>query len=372
MSGPVVSVLMAACNAEAFLTEAVESVLGQGFGDLEFIAIDDGSTDGTSTILSDYARRDSRVHLLRNESNVGLARSLNRGLDLARGQYVARQDADDISLPDRLGTQVAFMDGHADVDICGSWLREIGAAAPVVREYARDDAHLRCELLFRSPLAHPTVMLRREALARHGLRYDEAFLYAQDYALWTAAAPHVGFANIPEPLVLYRVHPLGASVRKHEEQDAYASRVRRAGLARFGGDFSEGEFRLHDVIGARAHQGSRETVKAAEGWLRKLQDINARLKAYPEPAFAHVLAEEWRYLCDRASYRGLGAGLWALRTYFASPLSSQRPRGLRAGWKAACWLTHGLPGRRTRERIRKAPSANVSGPPKNGAERGAP
>jgi glycosyltransferase involved in cell wall biosynthesis len=340
MNAPVVSVVMAAYNAEAFLAEAINSILAQTFTDFEFIIVDDGSTDDTGELLACYAAREPRISVVSNHTNLGLARSLNCGLEAARGRYIARQDADDVSLPHRLEKQVAFMDNHAEVGVCCSWVKEIGLAAGT-RRYYSDDAELRSALLFRCPLAHPAVIMRRDILARHDLRYDESLRQSQDYQLWARTAPHVRFASIAEPLVLYRVHSRSTTQQRQDQQHADAARVRRGLLEEMGGAFTEEEFQLHEAIGSRAFSCSRNFVRRAEAWFCKLRETNREQHAYPEPAFSRVLADEWHYVCDRNSYRGFMEGLWSLKSYFASPLSLRRPRTWRNWLKTACWLRHG-------------------------------
>ena len=125
---PKISVVMPAYNAENYIREAIDSILAQTFRDFEFLIIDDGSTDHTVEIIRSYS--DSRIRLYQNERNMGVAATLNRGLDLARGEYIARMDADDISLPERFAKQAAYMDAHPDVAVCGSNIILFSEGAP--------------------------------------------------------------------------------------------------------------------------------------------------------------------------------------------------------------------------------------------------
>ena len=119
-TAPMVSVLMAVYNAEKYLTEAVESILVQTFADFEFLIIDDGSVDGSAAILEDYAESDERVKVIHNSENLGLTKSLNIGLKLTQGKFIARIDADDVAVPERFEKQITFMDDHPDIGVCGS------------------------------------------------------------------------------------------------------------------------------------------------------------------------------------------------------------------------------------------------------------
>jgi glycosyltransferase involved in cell wall biosynthesis len=205
MKIPKVSVVMSVYNGERYLCESVDSILSQTFTDLEFIIIDDGSTDETWAILNRYT--DPRLVLLRNKSNIGLAASLNRALAIARGRYVARQDADDFSFPPRLERQVAFLDAHPSVGIVGTGrvtVSESGEATNVYHMPASDD-RIRAWLLRRSPFCHGTVMVRYHLLCDAG-GYRPEFWVAQDYDLWLRLAERCEMANLPEVLYAYRSH----------------------------------------------------------------------------------------------------------------------------------------------------------------------
>src|SRR5437899_2426865 len=206
MPAPRVSFLMAVYDGEKYLEEAIRSVLNQTFHDFEFIVINDGSTDGTAEIIERYRRADDRIRAYEQRHH-GLVATLNRGLELAQGEYVARMDADDVSFPERLATQVAFMSAHPEVGICGTWVETMGVPSGNVQRYPTDDATIRSWLLFESVLAHPSVVMRRELLAKAGLYYDVACIHAEDYDLWVRAARHTALANIPEVLLRYRMHP---------------------------------------------------------------------------------------------------------------------------------------------------------------------
>lgn len=206
-SAPRVSVLMPVYNGEPYVKEAVASILNQTFTDYEFIVVDDGSTDETWSILESYAV-DPRIRLIQNEINLGLARSLNRALAMARGEYVARMDADDVSRPNRLATQVAFLDNHRSIGVVGSTVQIVDAGGSLGRVLSRPptDALIRWSLCFQTPLAHPSVLMRKAVLDRVG-GYNDALLANQDRDLWHRLSALTRFANLKVPLLLYRKHP---------------------------------------------------------------------------------------------------------------------------------------------------------------------
>jgi len=224
VSVPAVSVLMSVHNGAPWVRDAVASVLAQTAGDLELIVIDDGSTDATSELLA--AVRDSRVRIERR-AHAGLTRALNRALALARALLVARLDADDIALPERLALQRAFLGSHPDVGLLGTGAREVDEAG---REVARirppeDDATIRRVLIRRNPFVHSAVMMRRTLVERAG-GYDETLPVAQDYDLWMRLSRLARLANLPEPLVVRRLLPGRVTAVRDAERLGAEARVR--------------------------------------------------------------------------------------------------------------------------------------------------
>lgn len=216
---PRVSVLMPVYNGERYLRKAVESILNQTFTDFEFIIVDDGSTDNTWQILQGYVANEPRIVLVRNETNIGLAGSLNKGLGLARGEYISRMDADDVSLPERLAAQVAFLDEHPEVGVVGCAVHLIDAdGSPMrVRRYPTMHGSILWALCFHTPLAHPTVVFRKAVVERVG-GYDAASLANEDRDLWQRLSSVTRFANLPQVYLLYRRHPDKVSRRYAEVQ----------------------------------------------------------------------------------------------------------------------------------------------------------
>ena len=194
---------MSVYNGERYLREAIDSILNQTFTDFEFIVIDDCSIDATWAILSSYA--DPRIRLVQNKENIGLTRSLNRGLALAQGEYIARMDADDISLPDRFERQVVFLSTCPDVGLLGvGWcnLKSNGERKEFISP-PTSDLVIRWFLLFSTMLAHPGVMFRKNLVNKVGT-YNEKIRFAQDYELWCRMAQFTKLANLSEPLLLLR------------------------------------------------------------------------------------------------------------------------------------------------------------------------
>lgn len=218
-----VSVLMPVYNAEKYLREAIDSILNQTISDYEFLIIDDGSTDSTADIVKSYS--DNRIKFIQNEKNEGLIYTLNKGLDLCQGQYIARMDGDDISLPDRFEKQVAYLDHFRGVSILGCAFSYIGTPHEI--HFPRDDERIRIRLLECSPIVHPGVMMRASVLKDLNLRYDSRFKHAEDYQLWTQCAMKgLELGNLDDVLLQYRQHENQISVSKQTEQESIKSSIK--------------------------------------------------------------------------------------------------------------------------------------------------
>lgn len=220
MTAPRVTVLMSVHNGEAFVAEAVDSILRQTFRDFELLAIDDGSTDTTADILDRYD--DSRVRVLRNEENIGLTRSLNLGLAAARGEFVARQDADDLSEPERLACQVAFLDENGDVALVGAQGRGVDDDGKFFSlsgwPKSTSSLAIRWQLMFDSPFVHTAVMFRRRVVWQILGGYNETFRASQDFELWSRMAERYNLRNLPDELIVFRARRDSVS-RLYKDED---------------------------------------------------------------------------------------------------------------------------------------------------------
>lgn len=223
---PKVSVILPVYNGEKYVREAVESVLDQTFPDFELIIIDDGSTDATSEILDRFS--DSRIARLRNEKNFGLVGSLNKGLGESRGEFIARMDADDVSLPERFEKQVAYLVAHPEIGVLGTAIlqtdnRGQGIAAVVLPE--THEAILR-EMLSGLAVAHPTVMARRQVVLAAG-GYNPNFGDAEDTELWSRLIFRTRFANLSQVLHRHRLHNQSVTSRQFLERDRLSRQIRK-------------------------------------------------------------------------------------------------------------------------------------------------
>lgn len=220
---PKVSVIMPAYNCVAYIQESVNSILTQTFRDFEFIIIDDCSTDGTLDYLKSIT--DPRVMLISKPLNTGYTVSLNKGLELAKGDYIVRMDADDISLPQRIEKQVAFMEANPAIICAGSSYKIIPGETLITARQSPDELLL--DLIISNPLAHPSVILRAETIKKHHITYDKRYEPAEDYKMWTVLSKYGKLANLSEVLLHYRVHKKQVSVTSMAKQKKSAQAIAR-------------------------------------------------------------------------------------------------------------------------------------------------
>lgn len=239
----VVSVVMPVYNCRQYIAESINSILAQTFTEFEVIIIDDCSTDGTYEYLQSLS--DKRIRLIRKEINSGYTISLNMGLSMARGKYIARMDGDDISLPHRFAKQVAFLEENKDVIVLGSGYRIIDSEKCWIPA-ALTHSDIVAGMLEYSPLAHPSVMLRSSVLKENGISYDHQYEPAEDYKLWTVLHQYGKIANLTDILLLYRQHAAQTSVVRAERQRLITSLIRQELTITISS--SDPEFKKHKLL----------------------------------------------------------------------------------------------------------------------------
>ena len=288
-------------NGEKYIAQAIDSVLSQSFRDFELIVIDDGSTDKSAEIVGSYS--DKRVRYVANQVNLGLASARNRAIEVANSDYLAWLDSDDISLPDRLNKQVALLDRHPGIGLCGTWVRTLGLGSEQIWQYPSDPMFVRARMLFDDPLATSAAMVRRSCLAMDGLRFDARFPPAEDYDLWERISRNSGVCNIAEVLTLYRVHPNQISTIKHEQQKKSVWEIQLRLLRQLHLAPSEEERSLHLDLGVGWNFPTDEVqLDLTEDWLNKLANANDKNTVFPRDGFRAVLAERW-FLSNLAAIR---------------------------------------------------------------------
>lgn len=212
---PAISVVMPVYNASQFLKLAIDSILGQTYTDFELIIINDGSTDDTDAIINSYTDKRIKYHI--NSVNLGIVQTLNKGIDLALGKYLARMDADDIALPERFEKQHQLMDQNPEIAVCGSQAFNINDSGIKTgnNNFPVSDKEIKAQLLFHNTFIHPTTFFQTEVIKKY--KYHPTYQYAEDYFLFAQIATNHQVANHPDPLLLYRVHELNTTATKAKE-----------------------------------------------------------------------------------------------------------------------------------------------------------
>jgi len=303
ISSPTISVLLPVRNAAYFIDEAMESILGQSEPDLEVVAINDGSTDDTAERLKAWTSRDDRCRVF-HSNGLGPAGALNVALLHAQGSLLARMDADDISLPGRLASQRALFEKKPRLVVCGTWARTFGDAGSHTWRHPINDGAIRARLIFDSPLVHPSVMLRRCALASLQPLYRSEFGRAEDYDLWERLQ-HLGeMENIPQVLLRYRTHPAQVTVTARSDSEAGAAKVRRRILQVWWPESTVDEQNWHHSFCANLLSPTRETLDAAERWLQRLSKHHKRDRIATEREWRSVIAMKWWEACRHCRILG--------------------------------------------------------------------
>ncbi|GGD75538.1 glycosyltransferase family 2 protein [Paenibacillus nasutitermitis] len=282
-----ISVLMPVYNSIRYIDEAVNSILRQTYKDFEFLIIDDCSSDGTLEYLQNL--KDRRIRLITHAQNKGLVYSLNEGLDLAKGEYIARMDGDDISAPLRFERQLLYMKQNPEVGVLGTFMTFLHNGL----HHPKPESHeeICCWQLFYCCFVHPTVFMRSSVLKQNDIRYDPDFLHAEDYEIWNQLAAVTRLANLPEYLLSYRIHPNQVSTSYLQIQNETADRVRIKQLNKLGIVPTEEEFTIHKQFlqyGIPVYDFN--LYSKALAWAEKLLEHNLRKGIYHQATLNSLLS----------------------------------------------------------------------------------
>ncbi len=307
MNTPMISVVMPVYNGEKYLREAIDSILNQTYTDFEFIILNDGSTDRTEEIILSYS--DPRIVYVNNEKNLQIVKTLNKGIGLAKGEYVARMDADDISLPERFEKQIALMISRPDIDVCGTWYKTFGEKG-YLQKLPTQDEQIKVDLLFYTSLAHPSVMMKKSIFDQH--KYPENFPKAEDYALWIGLAGKFKFANIPESLLHYRLHPKQTGIEYSDMQKKSALKALSVLLNKFDSNISQASIAVHEHLFLK----QRVPLEMTEKWLRDIIKTNSKIHFFDDSALKKSLFFIW--MSQAFSQTANGMSNW--RQFYFSPI----------------------------------------------------
>lgn len=296
-----VSVVMPVYNAEKYVAEAIQSIINQQYKEFEFIIINDGSTDSSLDIIKDYEAKDHRIKVISRE-NKGLVASLNEGINLAKGKYIVRMDADDISLSDRITRQVSFMERNPRVGVCGAWIESFGDNIKRhVHKLSADDSLLKTQLIFSPCFAHPSVIIRKSVLIENNILYDERFKHIEDYALWVQLSKVTKFSNIQDILLRYRISDSNITkvankdfLHRFQTSKAIFDQVLNslAIINNEKGNHIHYTLALNDRI-----KVSEYTHKEFETYLNKIISANNKLGSFNKKDLNKVLGKRWLWVC---------------------------------------------------------------------------
>lgn len=287
---PLVSVLMPVYNAENFLKEAIDSILCQSYKNFEFIIINDGSTDKSLNIIKSY--KNKRIKLINHKTNKGLIFSLNEGIKIAKGKYIVRMDADDISLKNRIRIQTKYMESHPKIGICGTWIETFGSGSSIW-ETSKNSDYIKTRMLMESSIAHPSVIIRKNALLDNNLFYRKDYIHAEDYDLWVRAADIFPVTNIQQTLLRYRVHKDQIGKLHKTRQNVSSMKVRTNQLNKLGIKPNKIEKKIHLNIGEWRGAKTRKELFEMKKWIEKIYFSNKKTKRYNEKILRKLLTERW-------------------------------------------------------------------------------
>ncbi|HQD08740.1 MAG TPA: glycosyltransferase [Flavihumibacter sp.] len=289
---PLISVVMPAYNAAQYILESIESVLSQSYRHFELLVIDDGSTDNTADIIRSV--NDDRIKLVANDQNHGIIFTLNRGIALANGKYIARLDSDDLAMPTRFEKQVRFMEENPKAGACGTYFKVIDKEGKTLQQVKFPSAprDAKTYLLLHNCFCHSSVMMRTD-LAK-ALKYADEYLVCEDHELWHRISQVTEIANVPEYLTAYRIHGNNISTTKREIMFNSLKMLNRKMLTDIGMIFSEEELTLHSAMLTYQHQvfdGIK--LDALDNWIIKLYDFFRKHPALNEKVMIRIAIKRW-------------------------------------------------------------------------------
>ncbi len=287
---PRVSAVLAVYNGEKYIRETIESIINQTFSDFELIIINDCSIDNTETILAKYS--DSRIRIFNNKTNLGVSTSANIGIDNAVGEYIARIDADDICMPDRFKKQILYMDRNPNIGVCGSAICKFNQDGIICTvQLPTNPKQAKVYSLFNSPLAQPSVMIRKELLNKYNLRYNTKINNAEDYELWVKCLRYTDICSVPKVLLKYRVHEKQVTQQKLHIQISNASKIRKKLYKELLDEISQEQITLLDMVAQGKRTFSEKQCRTIEKIMLDMVKVNKNNKIYDQRTLKQSLAK---------------------------------------------------------------------------------
>lgn len=289
MTNPI-TVLMPVYNAEQYLNEAIDSILQQTFRDFDFLIINDGSSDKSEEIILAY--NDSRIRYVKNEKNIGLVATLNKGIDLIDTKYIVRMDADDLSVSHRLEVLYQFMENHPDIGVFSSALERFGRESAIWISPQHND-EIKARLLFDSSIAHAPCIMRTKLLKENKIYYRDIHPHMEDHDLWIRLKDLTNFENTSESLYKYRDTGENIKVKNIDSLIERKKKLFKWILNTMAIDATEEELRLHIGLANKALPITSQNVRKYKAWLDRLINVNKETKSFPHEALLKQIEERW-------------------------------------------------------------------------------
>lgn len=294
-----VSVIMTNYNTpEKYLREALDSILNQTYTNFEFIIVDDGSTDNSLSVIESYA--DSRIIVLKNDENIGLTKSLNKALEISKGEYVARMDSDDISEPERFEKQVNYLRKNDNVVVCGTWARNFGdwkkynSNEILCRKIPDRETFRIFQLFGNNPnIVHISAMFNHRLMRKYSIKYNEKYIYAQDYRMWVSCSRYCDCYILPEVLVNIRVRSGTISTAKKDIQNECVCRIIQEQLDQLHLDLTE-DIKPYHIQLLTSRKPFDLRIKK---WMKQVIEANKQYGVYNQQILQNLLNKKWVEIC---------------------------------------------------------------------------
>jgi len=311
-----VTVLMPVYNAESYLKEAIESILNQTYTDFEFLIINDGSTDSSKDIILSY--QDSRIRYIENETNIKLVATLNKGIDLARGKYIARMDADDISIITRLEKQVAFLDSQPKYVACSSWVETFSDNKnSKLLKYEESHDGIKVKSLYQNHFCHGASLIRKNILIESNLRFDSNFIHSEDYYFFIKLSELGELFNLQETLLRVRHHDSNVSVLSRNIQYENSLIVIKYQLEQIGISTDNIDFNVYSRFFCSSFDLSKDEIERIENLIFTIIQANKKSNYIQHQVLINYFFDKWFSLCLNSTK----FGLWIYNKFTNSDIS---------------------------------------------------
>ncbi|MEK7575021.1 MAG: glycosyltransferase [Patescibacteria group bacterium] len=309
---PLVSVIMPVYNNEAFLHESIESILRQTYDNFELLILSSEKTSQESLAIIESFTDPRILHVRRDTTSAMISDARNLGLDRSKGVYIAYMDSDDISLPYRLETQVAFMENHPDIAIAGGYAKTFGLKAGILMKNPIRPEEMKANMLFYASVVNPTAIVRKDTLKHEKIRYTANLKYCEDLDFWIHASRKVKIATIPKILLLYRTHDNNATHQEKDFQETLRESIFQKNMDELEIPTDDQKRILYKTIRTfSADSASPNFLSLAENWFTDIARINISKNIYEQKSLGNVLANKWLEMC-RLGSKELGRDAWKI------------------------------------------------------------